>query len=70
MSYITQETCHFKLYLLSKYNYMRKMSQEPLLNEYIFNIFAFNTTFIGDVQYFFKKRGSMSGTKPLEGIKK
>lgn len=32
------------------------MSQEPLLNEYIFNIFAFNTTFIGDVQYFFLKR--------------
>lgn len=68
MSYITQETCHFKLYLLSKYNNMRKMSHEPLLNEYIFNIFAFNTTFIGDVQYL--KKGSMSGTKPLEGIKK
>lgn len=47
---------------------MRKMSHAPLLNEYIFNIFAFNTTFIGDVQYL--KKGSMSGTKPLEGIKK
>lgn len=35
---------------------MRKMSQEPLLNEYIFNICAFNTTFIGDVQYFFLKK--------------
>lgn len=34
---------------------MRKMSHEPLLNEYIFNIFAFNTTFIGDVQYLKKK---------------
>lgn len=45
------------------------MSQEPLLNEYIFNIFAFNTTFIGDVQYFFLK-GSMSGNKPLEGMNK
>lgn len=49
---------------------MRKMSQEPLLNEYIFNICAFNTTLIGDVQYFFLKKGSMSGNKPLEGMNK